>query len=233
MTDAALLRMRRLSGVESSMGNVAIRDLVIAGWTARDSVLLEKHIAELAAHGVARPGSVPCFYRASARLLTTAEEVDSLGEHTSGEVEFVLFGLNDGLWVGLGSDHTDRSAERFNVAVSKQACPKPVAPDLWKFSDVAPHWDRLILRSYAVEAGERRLYQEGSVTAMRDPRDLLRRYQGGEGLHLDPGTAMFCGTLPALGPVRGSAGFEMELEDPVLNRKIRHAYRVRVLPLVS
>jgi hypothetical protein len=69
------------------------------------------------------------------------------------------------------------------------------------------------------------LYQEGPVTTMRSPEDLMSRYP------LKPGSAMFCGTLAAKGGIRGGARFTMELEDPVLKRKLSHEYRVRVLPV--
>jgi len=39
-----------------------------------------------------------------------------------------------------------------------------------------------------------------------------------------------CGTLAAHGGVRATREFAFELEDPVLGRKIAHAYRVRTLP---
>ena len=35
------------------------------------------------------------------------------------------------LWVGTGSDHTDREVEKYGVTVSKQMCDKPVAPVFW------------------------------------------------------------------------------------------------------
>ena len=44
---------------------------------------------------------------------------------------------------------------------------------------------------------------------------------------------MFCGTMPAIGAIRSSLRFEMELDDPVLGRKLSHAYRVQTLPIVS
>ena len=44
---------------------------------------------------------------------------------------------------------------------------------------------------------------------------------------------MFCGTLPAIGAIRSSSRFEMEIEDPVLGRKLAHAYEVTALPIVS
>lgn len=218
--------------------NVSIDHLVIAGWTGRDKPALEKHIAELEALGVKRPASVPIFYRASAARLTIDDEIEVLGEASSGEAEFVLLQHDGRLWVGAGSDHTDREVEKYGVAVSKQLCDKPVAPEFWPIVEVAPHWDRLMLRSYIVESNlqtlyteKRTLYQEGPVTAMLDPLTLIDKYCGKK--ELQDGTLMFCGTLAARGGIRPSARFEFELEDPVLQRKIEHQYRVRTLPVLG
>ena len=98
-----------------------------------------------------------------------------LGPDSSGEVEPVIVSLADGLWVGIGSDHTDRKAEAVGIALSKQLCGKPVGHDLWSYEEVEPHWDQLVLRSFAVIEGERVLYQEGPLTALRTPRDLIRK----------------------------------------------------------
>jgi hypothetical protein len=216
----------------SGPGPAMIRDLVLAGWTGRDAGAVERHIVELEKIGVGRPPSVPCFYRVSASLLTTAGEVDVVGPHTSGEAEAVLFGLSDGLWVGVGSDHTDRRSEAFDVAVSKQACPKPVGAELWRHADVAGHWDRLILRSFATGPFGRRLYQEGTLAMIRRPEDLIARYLGRDG-ELPPGTAMFCGTLAAVAPLDSGGGFDVELEDPVRGRRLRHSYAIHALPVIS
>src|ERR687884_571728 len=51
--------------------------------------------------------------------------------------------LTDGLWIGLGSDHTDRKAETMGIALSKQLCGKVLGDALWKFEDIAPHWDNI------------------------------------------------------------------------------------------
>jgi hypothetical protein len=42
---------------------------------------------------------------------------------------------------------------------------------------------------------------------------------------------MFCGTLVAKGGIRPAQTFAMELEDPVLGRKLRHEYAIMVLPV--
>ena len=45
-------------------------------------------------------------------------------------------------------------------------------------------------------------------------------------------SAMLCGTLGAIGGVRPSHAYKMELEDPNLNRRITLEYSVRKLPTV-
>jgi hypothetical protein len=207
-----------------------IAQLVIAGWTGRDPTAVEKHIRELEALGVPRPKHTPIFYRVGASLLTTAEEIQVVGGDSSGEVEFVLFSLADGLWIGVGSDHTDRRVETVGVTLAKQLCPKPVGPTVWRYADVQAHWDRLMLRSYAHKDAKKRLYQEGAVTAMRHPDDLMRLYSGRQ-IILPEGCAMFCGTLAVKGEIEPADVFEIELEDPVLGRKLVHQYRVTQLPV--
>jgi hypothetical protein len=206
----------------------AIEKLVIAGWTGRNVTALEAHIKELEALGVKRPKSVPIFYRVAASLLTTAGSIQVMADKSSGEVEFVLYALDDGMWVGVGSDHTDRKAETAGVTLSKQMCGKPVGGTLWRCDEVKPHWDKLVLRSFVSDGGARRLYQEGPVTNMRSPEELIRLYTGGD--RLAPGTAMFCGTFAVHGGISSSGTFEMELDDPVLARKLTHGYTIVSLP---
>ena len=204
---------------------------VIAGWTGRDPVARDKHIAELEAIGIARPASTPIYYRVAARRLTTADSIEVSGGDSSGEVEFVLIGWQGRIFVGAGSDHTDRKVETYSVTVSKQMCEKVMAPVLWELEEVAAHWDRMILRSYAWIDGVRVLYQEGTLDGMLPVKDLIARGFGGAGL--PDGCAMFGGTFAAKGGIRPASRFEFELEDPVLKRSIRHGYDVIALPVLG
>ena len=203
--------------------------LIVAGWTGRDEAALNHHIEELAAIGVPRPSSVPVFYRNAATNVVQTDKLEVLGPDTSGEVEPVIVALNDGLWIGLGSDHTDRKAETMGIALSKQLCGKVLGPALWKFEDIAAHWDSIVIRSYATIDGERVLYQEGPLALMRDPVDLMTRY----GRAFVANTVIICGTIGAKGGIRPAARFEMELEDPVLERRMTHAYDIISLPVVT
>lgn len=208
-----------------------INQLVIAGWTGRNKEAVEHHIEELEKLGVARPRTVPCFYRVGENLLSTSSSFQVVGNDSSGEVEYVLFSLPDGLYVGLGSDHTDRKVEAYGVTVSKQMCPKPVSTEIWKFADLEDHWDSLMTRSWVTRNGKRELYQEGSVSRMLSPKDLIERYTGSK--DLPAGTAMFCGTHSVIGEIGGGDLFEMEIEDPVLKRKITCSYKTNSLQIAD
>lgn len=220
------------AGTQERLGTLDVSALVIAGWTGRDRDALEKHLRELEELGVARPAAMPTFYRVSVARLTSGEVVEAAGDTSSGEVEFVLAQADGKLWVGVGSDHTDREVEAYGLTVSKQMCDKPFAPELWAFEDVADHWERLVLRSWITRDGERVLYQEGPVTAMLDPRELIAAYRDA-GFSFADGTVMFCGTLAAREGIRAAERFEYELEDPELGRSVRHGYDVLCLPVAG
>lgn len=211
--------------------NITITHCVIAGWTGRDKAALEKHIRELEELGVKRPASTPIFYRVSAQRLTIADAIEVLGHSSSGEVEYVLLQHGGKLWVGVGSDHTDREVETYRITVSKQICEKPLAPVFWPVEEVAPHWDNLVLRSYILEDGKKKLYQEGKLAGMLSPDDLIKDYTSGK--TLSDGTMMFCGTFAAIGGIRPASRFDFEISDETLGRTISHGYDCVSLPILG
>ena len=210
---------------------LTITQAVIAGWTGRDPVARDKHIAELEAIGIARPASTPIYYRVAARRLTTATSIEVSDGDSSGEVEFVLLASGGKTYVTVGSDHTDRKVETYGVTVSKQMCDKPIAPVVWALDDVIGHWDQIVLRSFATIGGVRVLYQEGRLDGMLPVADLIAR--GFSGSALPDGCAMFGGTFAAKGGIRPASRFDFEIEDPVLKRTIRHGYDVIELPVLG
>src|SRR5215218_6040179 len=102
------------------------RRLLIAGYTGRDQAAVARHVAELREHGIPAPARTPALYALAPDRLTTATPVAVVGSQTSGEAEFVLIVSRGVLYVGVGSDHTDRDLERLSVPRSKQVCPKPI-----------------------------------------------------------------------------------------------------------
>ncbi|WP_280338251.1 DUF2848 domain-containing protein [Salinicola acroporae] len=201
----------------------------MAGWAGRDQANVQHHIDELAAIGVKPPSSVPLFYRASAQLLTQAENVEMLGGDGSGEAEVCLVSDSAGrLWVTLASDHTDRKLEAVGVAESKQLCAKPVARQAWPLAAIREHWDALELASEIEENGQVVTYQQGTLAELLDIETLLAKLPAAlkQGESLAPNTLLLCGTVPAIGGIRPSPRFSMTLTDPVLNRRLSHSYTV-------
>jgi len=226
-----LLQFSRIAKDRNDRVGVEIDSLIIAGWAGRNAAAIEHHIEELAALGIPRPSTTPLYYRMAAQTATQSNRLVVLGPDSSGEVEPVVVAMADGLWIGIGSDHTDRKAEASGIALSKQLCGKPVGAQLWSYADVEGHWDELFIRSWATIGGERLLYQDSLISALRTPRDLIRKQSGSD--MLPAGTLMFCGTPGAIGGIRPATRFEMEIKDPVLDRALTHTYDIEVLPVVS
>lgn len=213
---------------------VALNHLIVAGWAGRDLAAIEHHIEELAELGVPRPSSVPLYYRIGQNQFTQEAVIQVVGPDSSGEIEALVFQADGQLCLSIASDHTDRKLEAHSVALSKQVCAKPAARDAWLYADVADHIDALVLRSWIVEDGERKAYQDGPMATLRTPENLIAGYLASTGTAaFAEGNVMTCGTVGAIGGIRPSTVFEMELHDPVLGRSLHHRYEVEVLPEIA
>ncbi len=186
------------------------RRLLAGGYTGRDPVAVEEHIAELALLGVPRPDHVPWVFVANPELLRMGGTVRAYDGTSSGEAEYVLLiGRND-VFVCIGSDHTDRGLESLSIEKSKQIYPKIVSRQVWRLDELLPRWDDLRLRSRVREDGELEDYQDGTLSQLMRPERLLDLIGPDPGV----GTAVFSGTLPVLGGhVRPAPRFEAELFD--------------------
>ncbi len=211
--------------------DVAISTCIVAGWAGRDRAAIEHHIEELEALGVPRPSAVPLYYRIASNQLTQEQEVQVVGDGSSGEAEVFVFSHRGETLISLASDHTDRKLETHSVALSKQLCVKPVARDAWAYDDVADHWDELVLRSTIEENGKTVLYQEGTLSTLQHPTDLIKGHFGQDTIPEHCG--MTCGTVGAIGGIRPARSFTMELLDPRLNRSIVHTYVLNILPEIA
>jgi hypothetical protein len=165
----------------------------------------------------------------STYLLTTDNQVTVINDLTSGEVEYVLLCSGNEIWVTVGSDHTDRDVETKSIPGSKQMYAKCLPPECWPYPDVREHWDKLILRCWVTKATARTLYQEALLSEILGPQELMEKMPC-EGIDKKEGLVLFSGTIPTKGGLIFGDSYELELEDPVLNRAIRHSYRVIILP---
>ena len=214
----------------TSRERVVVHKVIVGGWTGRDKAALRHHIEELAKLGVKPPAQTPVFYRVGVSRLTTADRIEVIGDGSSGEVEYVLLDRGGRLWVGAGSDHTDRVVEHMGITVAKQLCDKPIATTFWPLDEVEGHWDELRIRATIEEGGGEVVYQDGGVAGLISPAELIERL-GAAGGALGDGVLMFGGTCGAIGGVRFSPRFRFQLSDPVLGRTISHAYDVVPVPI--
>ncbi|MCY4631065.1 MAG: DUF2848 family protein [bacterium] len=200
--------------------------VVIAGFTGRDRAAVAEHLAELAELGVPTPKSVPSFYVTPGTSAVQQPRLAMVGAETSGEAEAVLVFDGDDAYLTLGSDHTDRAAEAIDIALSKLACPKPLATVVWRLEEVADHADDLLVRSWITEDGVESLYQEGRLGELMDLGDLLDATPFAD---RPDRFVLFTGTFPALGGIRPAERFRATLEDPVRGRSLSLDYRIDVL----
>ena len=204
-----------------------VRHLWNGGWAARDQDALRRHVEEMERLGVPGPTTTPIFFPLASTLATTADRIEVLSRETLGEVEYALLVDAGQILVTVASDHTDRGFERYGIQASKQLYPDVLASEAWPLDECRAHWDQLVLRCWTTALGERRMYQEAALAELLSAEtwlDLLDRH----GVPRD-GLAFLSGTPASLGGVVFGERYEIELDDPVLGRAIRHEYAVEVL----
>ncbi|WP_078429837.1 DUF2848 family protein [Alkalihalobacterium alkalinitrilicum] len=215
--------------VEDQLIEWTPQKVVIAGYTSKDQESLKKHIDELKEQlGVEPPKRVPMLYEVSNHLLQTNSVLTEVGNGGSGEAEVVLCDINGKWYVGLGSDHTDRSLEAVSVQKSKQVTAKPITDQLWPLETIEPYWDELVLESWVEVNGKEQLYQQGKLSEFMEPKQLLEIIQ--ERGYFSSEIVIFCGTLPIVdGEFVSSRKFKARLYDPIKNRELTLAYEVEYL----
>ncbi|MHA4854555.1 DUF2848 family protein [Rhodococcus sp. MSC1_016] len=195
---------------------------IVAGYTGRDEAQVRHHIDELAAIGVAPPPQVPMFYPMPEAAVTTAATAPVGGDNTSGEIEPVLIRHRGKNYLGVGSDHTDRTLETVDIGESKQACPKPMGSDVIEIGDWSTFdWDKCYARSWVDGV----LYQSGGLVGLRRPEDLLKILADRlDNFDDSSDFVCFAGTLPLLdGTFVPGTQWELELTLPD-GQSLRHTY---------
>ncbi len=226
------MRTLNLTVVDADGGRSALEfpvaRILDAGFTGRNRAGAMKHVEELKAHGVAAPDRIPAYYAVTREMVTTDDEIEVLGDTTSGEVEVVFLFKGDETYIGVGSDHTDRELEKDSIPKSKVICPKVVCGQVWKLADVKPHWESLTLQSWVEVEGKRALYQQGSLADFLPVDDFL---DGVKSVIADgalDGMVLYMGTMPSLGgELLFSPTFEGRLSDEVLGRELSFRYGIR------
>lgn len=202
-----------IDGVGGRQVTFRPKRLILGGYTGRDQKQVRIHIDELTAQGIPAPEQVPELYPGLPDKIQIGGRLPSGKGWSSGEVEYVLFETSEGVYVGVGSDHTDRYVQRSSVVAAKQAFPKIVGERIWPMDYLISEWDSLTLKSTLIYRGERRHHQEASVATIIPPTELLalaREHGQSDGL------VVFSGTVPTVSPApkHGRCRFLGELIGP-------------------
>ncbi|MEV6094944.1 DUF2848 family protein [Nocardia sp. NPDC051981] len=220
-TGITQLRLRTNSGDEVAFTPT---NVIVAGYTGRDTAAVAHHVDELAAIGVPRPDSIPAFYEIGADTVTTDTVIEVDGPSTSGEVEPVLIYADHRYYLTVGSDHTDRVLETQSIRLSKAACLKPIATtiiDLGTDPSVL-RWDEITVSSWV--NGD--IYQRGSLASMLPLSELLSKW--GKHDRDESALVLFGGTMPLVeGTFRYGHHWQMSLEVPG-HAPIEFTYNVTV-----
>jgi hypothetical protein len=203
--------------------------MVNAGFVGRDQKAVKAHIEELAREGIAPPPTVPMLFPVLRQSLTLENKIEVVERQTSGEVEFVLLLQGGRMYVGIGSDHTDRKLEAASMLNSKQVCPNVMSREVWDFEDVKDHWDELVMESRVRPSpgAESVLYQQGPLGKILSATDLLALVKSRMPDGQCEGLMIFSGTLPVLTKeMIWATQFRCELGDPRLQRQLTCEYEI-------
>jgi hypothetical protein len=229
----ALNLILRERGKERAL-SFSVKRMVNAGYVGRDQDAVKRHIEELKKEGIGAPDEVPTLYPVASYLITTGGILEVVEESTSGEAEFVLLVKQGKLFVGAGSDHTDRQLEASSIIKAKQMCPNVISPTVWSYEEVKDVWDTLVLRSW-VEKGDQKIqYQEAELSSIMSAEDILAFVKSKVNEENLDSMVIYSGTIPVLGGemIYGD-GFEVELYNPKSNESLWCRYKVMLLNYVA
>jgi hypothetical protein len=208
--------------------------MVNAGYVGKNQEEVRRHIEELAAKGIPGPKSIPVLYPVVCNVLSLDPAIEVYGNETSGEVEYVLCVVTeDEVYVGLGSDHTDRHLEETDIPRAKQICPNLLGRTVWPLAEVESHWDDLLMNASAVKDGKETLYQEGRLGLLLNPAELMSFVKSKISGSLE-NLIIFSGTMGMLtGEFIFSQKFSAKLIDEKLNRRLEISYEIRPLDYLT
>lgn len=201
------------------------QSLFAIGYAGRDRGKTLAHIRELEEQlGVPAPDRIPTIFQMSTLLLTQENCFHVVGGQTCGEAEYVILRGGGHVWIGIGSDHTDRELEGQSVPKAKQICPKPIGKELWDYQEIKEHWDSIRVVSSQWLDGTEIAYQEGSLADILPVETILGEMD--ERVENTGNCVIFSGTVPLKGGFLYGERFSCALIDDQLGRKLSLDYEV-------
>ena len=223
-----------IRGKERESIHLSIAKVVNAGFAGRDQKFVRKHIEELKKEGVPAPERTPTIYPVSPNMITQDSTIHVLDGRTSGEAEYVLIITDDKVYVGVGSDHTDRDLEVTSISKSKQIYPNVISKEIWLLEDIQDIWDQLLLRSWVVVGKERKLYQEARLSTLLTPDSLMNFVKSKLKDNSMYGLLIYSGTVSVLSAeIIFGEGFEVELLNPINQIRLTCSYEIHIMDFLE
>lgn len=182
------------------------------------------HQQEVADVGVQIAFDVPAprVYPMTPSSVTTDEMVGSHHGRTSGEAEIVLLVDGDEMYVGIGSDHTDRELERTSIIWSKQYSPSVLGRRVWSWRYLERHWDDLVVESTVDGVA----YQSSKASVFLAPPAILDRLAE-RAVRLPSSYLVFCGTYTSIdNTIRFGRTWSATLRNTVDGSQLSLSYEV-------
>lgn len=205
--------------------NLEFERVFAIGYAGRNMEKTMEHIRELERElGVPAPKKIPTIFQCGNYVLTQERDLAFVGEKSCGEVEYVIVIRQGKIYIGVGSDHTDRELEAASVPKAKQICAKPICGELWDYEEMKDHWDGIRLRSWQTVDGAEVLYQDGTLADILPVEVILKELEERVG-GID-NCVIFSGTVPVCDGFKYGTNFRYEMGDEVLGRKLASDYNV-------
>ncbi|MFD5824129.1 DUF2848 family protein [Lentzea sp. NPDC060358] len=188
------------------------RRLYNLGSATVDPDAARAHQQEVADVGVRIAFDIPAprIYPMSVNSVTTDDRIGVHSATTSGEVELVLVVHEGEVFLGVGSDHTDRVLEKHSIIWAKQYCPSVLGRRVWRWSEIAPRWEHLVLE--CTVDGE--LYQRVNASVFLPPDRIVEILTERVG-SLPSSYLVYCGTYTSVdNTIRYGSAWTGSLRDP-------------------
>ena len=149
--------------------------------------------------------------------LTTSPEIQVLGDDTIAQAAILLTAAGAGMLIGIASNHKSIYQE------NPQLFSKPISRQVWRFQQVADHWENLLLKLTG-EKGE--IIQIGKLAEFA-PIDEIITLIASNHSSLEKGAAVLCVGLPIIKSGKPSSSYSLKLSDEEKNQVLELNYQVR------
>ena len=149
--------------------------------------------------------------------LTTASEIQVLGDNTIAQAAILLIAAGAGMLIGIASNHKYMHQE------DPQLFSKPISRQVWRFQHVADHWEYL---SIQLRSGTGEMFQNGNLAEFA-PIDEIIPLISSDQSSLEKGTAVLCVGLPMLKSGKPSSSYNLKLSDQEKDQALELDYQVR------